>query len=302
VDPALLPYLSIRMSGVARHAWGPGDALLGLSADSPRLWLVTAGRLHARLHAAPGGDAPFAAEVTVGEALLLPENTYRDVRTPHGACWLSVGLTATLFGAVDLLAALGPPRVFRPPPPDVALISSLLERLCAEQGDAPPWRPGGVRELAGASTPDGMPRERTGDAAALLLRDAAGRAVFALLWRELGAGGAGLTPLMSGLPAWLSSLLSRVAREPSVALTELAAAAGVTDVQMRRAFRRHLGITPSDYLLRARLDAACRLLETTDQSVAAVAGRVGFESLSYFTRLFKRTYGHTPAQHRRPGA
>jgi AraC-like DNA-binding protein len=219
--------------------------------------------------------------------------------TPRGGAWLSAGLTASLFGGVDLLAPLDAPRSWTPDPATFALITSLLTRLADAQG-CPVWRPGGVRTAAEAGVLGGRPAVPEPDAPTLLLRDGAARALFALLWPGLGADSA--PGVAAGMPEWLTAVLGCIAREPAVTLGELADTAAVSPEQMRRAFHRHLGVAPSDYLLRARLDAARRLLESGDATVAAVSRQVGFESLSYFTRRYKRTFGHTPAQHRRPGA
>ena len=47
-----------------------------------------------------------------------------------------------------------------------------------------------------------------------------------------------------------------------------------------------------------RLNLAAELLRITDATVLDIAGRVGFDNLSYFNRLFKRRYGMTPREYR----
>lgn len=61
-------------------------------------------------------------------------------------------------------------------------------------------------------------------------------------------------------------------------------------------FKEAMGVTPGDYLLRRRLDEACRLLgENPDLSVETVGKRVGFSHGNYFARVFRRTFGVAPA-------
>ena len=52
------------------------------------------------------------------------------------------------------------------------------------------------------------------------------------------------------------------------------------------------------YLNDHRLNLAAELLRITDATVLDIAGRVGFDNLSYFNRLFKRRYGMTPREYR----
>ena len=64
-------------------------------------------------------------------------------------------------------------------------------------------------------------------------------------------------------------------------------------------FRQMYHSTPADLLLRARLDFAKRGLTTGDESLAAVAGEAGFESLSVFHEHFRQFNGLTPTAYRK---
>jgi len=64
-------------------------------------------------------------------------------------------------------------------------------------------------------------------------------------------------------------------------------------------FRQHYHTTPADLLLRARVEAARRLLAGGDAPLAAVAADAGFESLSVFHEHFRAHNGLTPADYRR---
>jgi AraC family transcriptional regulator of adaptative response / DNA-3-methyladenine glycosylase II len=63
-------------------------------------------------------------------------------------------------------------------------------------------------------------------------------------------------------------------------------------------FRLHYHTTPADLLLRARLDAAKKILVGGKRRLAAVAGEVGFESLSVFHEQFRKFNGLTPIAYR----
>ena len=52
------------------------------------------------------------------------------------------------------------------------------------------------------------------------------------------------------------------------------------------------------YLTRWRLQLGAQLLQSTSNSVAAIAGEVGYESEPAFNRAFKRQFGLPPARFR----
>ncbi|ACO47432.2 AraC family transcriptional regulator [Deinococcus deserti] len=65
-----------------------------------------------------------------------------------------------------------------------------------------------------------------------------------------------------------------------------------------RQIKRVYGVTPSQLLIRARVEAATRLLQTTDLPVARIAVECGYFDHSAFTRIFRATVGVTPRQYR----
>lgn len=73
----------------------------------------------------------------------------------------------------------------------------------------------------------------------------------------------------------------------------LASCAGLSVSQLEREFRRVLGVTPSRYQQRVRLDEALRHM-SGDLSIAAIAQLSGFSDHSSFTRCFKALTGVTP--------
>jgi len=82
-------------------------------------------------------------------------------------------------------------------------------------------------------------------------------------------------------------------------LEELATAAGVSVTHYSAIFRRHTGFSPIDFLIRQRVQHACRLLDTTELSIAQVAERSGYDDPYYFTRCFRRVMGCSPRAYRK---
>ena len=65
------------------------------------------------------------------------------------------------------------------------------------------------------------------------------------------------------------------------------------------AFRRHLDMSPIEYLRRVRLDHAHRqLLRANPQtsSVQSIATEWGFAHTGRFSALYRRTYGRNPSE------
>lgn len=64
-------------------------------------------------------------------------------------------------------------------------------------------------------------------------------------------------------------------------------------------FKKYTNMTYSEYVNSLRLNRAKELLVSTALSVAEVAERSGYGDYFYFCKLFKKTFGITPAQYRR---
>jgi transcriptional regulator GlxA family with amidase domain len=65
-----------------------------------------------------------------------------------------------------------------------------------------------------------------------------------------------------------------------------------------RVFTREVGTTPSQYVLRLRVEAAQRLLERTDDGLKQVASATGFGGVDVMRRAFVRLIGITPRRYR----
>ncbi|MCU6797481.1 AraC family transcriptional regulator [Paenibacillus sp. WQ 127069] len=62
-----------------------------------------------------------------------------------------------------------------------------------------------------------------------------------------------------------------------------------------RSFHKIAGRTPLQYLHDLRLNAAACFLSTTQMPVQAISDAVGFQSIHYFSRLFKQRYDVSPS-------
>lgn len=82
-------------------------------------------------------------------------------------------------------------------------------------------------------------------------------------------------------------------------LDETARVAGTSPFHFLRSFASVLGVTPHQYLVRARLRRAARLLADDARSITDIAYAVGFCDLSNFVRTFRRAAGVSPREFRR---
>jgi AraC family transcriptional regulator len=84
-------------------------------------------------------------------------------------------------------------------------------------------------------------------------------------------------------------------------LADLAAVTGLSVSQFTRRFKAATGRTPHRYLVRLRVEAACRLLRTSALPIAVIASRCGFSHQEHLTRVMRAQLGTTPAALRRSG-
>ena len=100
----------------------------------------------------------------------------------------------------------------------------------------------------------------------------------------------------SGMDAALDLVHSQPRR--SFTLDELCQAADMGKSKLTDEFKRRTGCTPIDYTLRLRLDLAKKDIADSIRPIKEVAGFSGFEDEFYFSRMFKRYYGISPAAYR----
>jgi len=115
-----------------------------------------------------------------------------------------------------------------------------------------------------------------------------------MAYASLTRGGRAEDPLVSRCQLWAAD---HYAVESPV--TQMVALSGLAERTFKRRFAQATGMSPLEYVHTLRLEEAKLLLETTELSVEAVAGEVGYQDTSFFGRLFQRKVALTPAQYRR---
>lgn len=97
--------------------------------------------------------------------------------------------------------------------------------------------------------------------------------------------------------AAISMLEARI--EEPLTVSQLSRALGVSQRQLERLFRRDTGCTIIQFSNLLRLQYARVLLTSTRMSIREVSASCGFNSLSYFSLCFKKTFGKKPSNYRR---
>jgi AraC-like DNA-binding protein len=155
-----------------------------------------------------------------------------------------------------------------PPLPELTVLGELAQAAAAGRGDIDLDEIGQMLASRLVAVVSGQPRKNTAPTA----RDRR-RAVEAALWIDANSQG-------------------------DIALDDAARAAGISPFHFLRLFSRVLGVTPHQYLVRARLRHAAHLLACDDRDVTSVAYDVGFNDLSNFVRTFHRAAGVPPLKFR----
>ena len=83
-----------------------------------------------------------------------------------------------------------------------------------------------------------------------------------------------------------------------VKVDTLAKEAGMTPDHFIRLFKSELGRTPAQFLIDRKMMKAKLMLASEALSIKEVAYSLGYDDVSYFTRLFKRHTNFTPRQYR----
>ena len=85
----------------------------------------------------------------------------------------------------------------------------------------------------------------------------------------------------------------------AVTLDDIANSIMVSKSECCRCFKRTLGITPFEYLMKYRIqESAKRIQRRPQDSISEIAGSVGFNNTSYFNKIFKKYMECTPSEYR----
>lgn len=263
-----------RVVGANRFPFAPGEVVGPRSNGSTHVCCVVAGR----------GALQFAGEERIlrpGALAVLPWGAPWTSRDDGGLVVLSVHLRFLPWSAPDaplrhwlpgerVPAADPAPDIGRgvidPAPPQAVALAEDILAAWLDRGTQRTFR---LRALAAALVAALLPDGRAHDV----------------------PPPPGIAQALEWL-AWINRF--------DVGRAELEARAGMGRTAFGAAFRAATGRTPAAWLLERRLAEAHRLLTSSREPVAAIAGRTGFGDPFHFSRCFRRRYGVSPRRARRP--
>ena len=97
----------------------------------------------------------------------------------------------------------------------------------------------------------------------------------------------------------MEELLTFMGKELAGNLDKLAAHAGLSQFHLSRKFRETMGKSPMSYFTQMKIQRACELLDTPEDSVQEVAASPGYNTPCYFSEGFKRVTGLSPSGYRK---
>jgi AraC-like DNA-binding protein len=102
------------------------------------------------------------------------------------------------------------------------------------------------------------------------------------------------------IPKAIADLRDRLRSEQSIAvpLSKLLDDFGLSRRAVELGFQKHLGRSPAEFRLAARLEIAKNLLKETTLAVQEIAERVGFSSASALGAAYRRVYAKSPSDER----
>lgn len=83
-----------------------------------------------------------------------------------------------------------------------------------------------------------------------------------------------------------------------ICIKELVDQINISVYHFCRIFKQVVRKTALDYINGIRLEKAAALLKENDLNITEIALRCGFDSINYFSRLFKKYYNTTPTNYR----
>lgn len=103
------------------------------------------------------------------------------------------------------------------------------------------------------------------------------------------------------IPPWLIKLSRNLSKptEFNRSIADITASYPYSVGYICRMFRKYFGVSMGDYFNGKKVLYAQMLIQSTDMSIEQICNTIGFDSVSYFYRLYKKYFSDTPASLRK---
>ena len=97
-------------------------------------------------------------------------------------------------------------------------------------------------------------------------------------------------------PEWLRNLLLKMngSNIAGKSIDDISALTYYCHGYLCEIFKKHTGMTLLQYFTQIKMKCACEMLAQTDDNITLIAEKAGYDSISYFTKVFKKYIGKTP--------
>lgn len=211
-----------------------------------------------------------------GDALLVPPDCEHHFKADAGSAitFFNVHFSAQILGGLDPLTLLGFPRHL--PCIEGSPYAMLAHKMHREfRNKAPGWKEAVAHQLF--------------DLLLYVMRHEGSRF-------NAPRATAHSRQMIRLLPA-LETIENRLG-DSALDMAAVAASCAISQVYLRRLFHQTIGMSPSRFIQRRRIERASILLRDTTDTISFIAGRCGFVYLPSFYRAFKEWTNTTPSQYR----
>ncbi|MCF6357377.1 MAG: helix-turn-helix transcriptional regulator [Draconibacterium sp.] len=85
----------------------------------------------------------------------------------------------------------------------------------------------------------------------------------------------------------------------NIRISEIAARFNCSNSNIYKLFKTNLDNAPLDFFIHLKMERACRLLTRTSLKVKEISRKLGYDDPYYFSRIFSKQIGLSPAHFRR---
>lgn len=102
------------------------------------------------------------------------------------------------------------------------------------------------------------------------------------------------------IPVWLSDTVNemKINKNYTKGVPKMVELSGKTAEHLSRSMKKYYNVSPTDYINNLRMKNVSRLLLETDNPVIDICYENGYQNMSWFNTLFKKTFFMTPSQFR----